>query len=126
MTDPAAAVQKAVYEALQSISADVYDYVNQETEYPYVVIDTQGSMNDDPLDSRRDERYMLLSVWSRYKGQKEVLDIMTEIDTALHNKSLPMDTGTMVICRVLDKDTTRDSDNETFMGRVKLRIVTEH
>lgn len=127
MSEPSVAVQTAIYTALQGLSAaDVYDAVPQGAAYPYVVIDSTLIMADDPLASRRDERIIYLSVWSQYRGQKEVLEIMAEIDALLHQQSLSLSTGRMVRSYVKDKITNRDADNLTFQGRVTLRVITEH
>lgn len=125
MSEPSQAVQKALFEALGALSCEVYDYVPQGAAYPYVVIDSMVAMNDDPLASRREVRMVYLSIWSQYKGQKEVLGIHAQIDTLLHNKKLPLETGRMVMCRVIDKKSDREPDGLTFQGRVKLRVITE-
>lgn len=134
MSDPSVAVQKAIYTALTagfaasspSINVPVYDAVPQDSAYPYVVIDRMEVVSDDPLSSRRDVRFMYLSIWSRWRGQKQVLDLLSIIDSTLHHKKLQMESGRMVMCYVDGKRTMRDSDNLTFQGAVKLRIITEH
>jgi hypothetical protein len=128
MSEPSSAVQKAIYTAIAAAIAPkkVYDSVPQGAAYPYVVMDAQEIINADFVDSRKDERFIYLSVWSQYRGQKEILDIMSQIDAALHHKSLAMDTGYMVQCFVQNKLTMRDSDNLTFQGSIKLRIITQH
>lgn len=127
MTDPSLATQKAVYTALtNALSCEVYDSVPQGAAYPYVVIDREECGDVGPLASRRDERFIYLSIWSRYHGQKEVKEIMAAIDAALHRQRLAMETGRMVICYVQRKSALRDADNLTFQGAVTLRILTEH
>lgn len=127
MSDPSIAVQKAIYTALSNaLSCNVYDSVPQGASYPYVVIDREESLDADYLATRKDERFLYLSVWSVYHGQKEVKEIMAGIDSALHRQRLGMDNGRMVICYVQRKTTLRDSDNLTFQGAVTLRILTEH
>lgn len=123
------AVQKAIYQALSTAlsgAADVYDAVPQNAEYPYVVIDSQESIPSEPFNSRRDERFVYLSVWSQYRGQKEVLDILSLIDSALHRKQLSIETGRIVIVYVENKRTMREPDNMTFQGAAKIRLITEH
>lgn len=127
MTDPSLPLQKAVYTALaNALSCGVYDSVPQGAAYPYVVIDREEVIDADYLASRKDERFLYLSVWSRYHGQKEVKEIMADIDAALHRQKLAMDSGRMIICYVQRKTTLRDSDNLTFQGAVTLRVLTEH
>lgn len=124
-----AKVQESLYEALSTALtgvAAVYDAVPQKATYPYVVIDSQEIMPNEPFTSRRDERYVYLSVWSQYRGQKEVLNILSLIDSALHRKQLPIDTGRIVIVYVENKRTMREPDNLTFQGAAKIRLITEH
>lgn len=137
MADPSLAVQGAIYSALGGSSGftingspgttvKVYDKVQQGAAYPYVTLDSQFVNDADFLSSRMDERFFYLNVWSTYGGQAQVWQIMAEIDARLHNKRLSLATGTMVICRVKRKRTSREPDNETFMGQVTLRILTQH
>lgn len=123
------AVQKSIYEALSTALsgvANVYDAVPQNTAYPYVVIDSQESVPNEPFTSRRDERFVYLSVWSQYRGQKEVLDILSLIDSALHRKKLPIDTGRIAIVYVKNRRTMREPDNLTFQGAATIQLITEH
>lgn len=137
MADPSLAVHGAIYTALggaagltingsPGTTVKVWDRVPPGSAKPYVTIDSQFANDADFLSSRMDERTVYLNVWSIYKGQKEVLDIMAEIDRLLHNQRLSMSVGTMIICRVKRKRTSREPDNETFMGQVTLRILTQH
>lgn len=128
MSDPNVATQKAIYDALTVGLSPiaVYSAVPQGTAYPYVSIDGTTIVPDDPLAKRRDERYMYLSVWSRHQGNKEVLEIMTQIYNLLHQVRLPMDTGRMVKCFVRSRMDRREPDNLTFQGVITLRIITEH
>lgn len=135
MADPSFAVQKALYTALNGNitingspgrNVPVYDAVPQNAAYPYVTFDSEITNDADFLNSRMDERFFYLTVWSTYRGQKEVKEIMAEIDRLLHRQRLTLDTGTMVHCTVRRKRSTRDADAVTFMGQITLRIITQH
>lgn len=129
MAEPTFAVQKAIYEALSTAlngTASVYDHVPQDAAFPYVSIDAEEAMPRDFLASRRDQRMIYLSVWSRYKGQKEVKEIIAAIDAALHRARLALDTGTMVICMVRRKAVAKDADGKTYMGTITLDVTTTH
>lgn len=136
MADPSWAAQKAIFGALSgkltygtaspADTVPIYDAVPQAAAYPYVVIESQIAEIDDPLASRRDVRFFYLSVWSTYAGQKEVVEIMQQIDGLLANARLAMESGRMVRCYVIRKRTMREPDNVTFMGQVTLRMLTEH
>ena len=127
MADPGWAVQTAVYGLLSAgLSCPVYDHVPEDSAYPYVVIDRTVVGTDDTFSTRRDERFVTLSVWSQYRGQKEVVDIIAEIDTALHNQRPTLTNGRVVQMRIDRRDTNREPDGLTYMGQVSVRIVTEH
>jgi hypothetical protein len=127
MADPSVASQKALYVALSAaLSCSVYDSVPKRASYPYVVIERQDIDNSEPLASRREVRRFYLSIWSTYPGQKEILEILSAIDLALHNKRLSLETGRMVIARIRRRYTQRDLDGETFQGQVQVEVITEH
>lgn len=142
MSDPSWALQKALFArlredasltALLAPHADpdvggsaVYDAAPQGAAYPYVAFDRSVVQNADLLNRRLDRRFLYLSVWSQYQGQKEVMEIMAAIDEALHEKPLTLETGAAVSIRVERKDPSRDADGTTYMGRVTLRILTTH
>jgi hypothetical protein len=127
MADPAFALQVALFARLESeLSCPVFDGAPMNEAKPYVSIDSEISTNVDTLSKRRDLRFFYLSVWSDFKGQEEIKRLMSEIDTALHERSLPLDTGRVISIRVDRKQAQREPDGETYQGSVTLRILTEH
>lgn len=128
MSSVALAVQKAIKDALASALsgvAAVYDYVPQGAAYPYVTIDRMDAVTDDFLASRKDERFVYLNVWSQYRGQKEVLEILSEMESALHQQRLFLQAGRSIACDVIRQNTRREPDNLTFMGNMTVRVRTE-
>jgi hypothetical protein len=131
MADPGLALHKALIVALADITdggqdVEVYDAVPQGASLPYVTLDFSVSNRADLLNDRRDDRFVYLNVWSEVRGQEQVLRILGELDSRLHQASLPLDTGRVAWSHVEQKLTQRDADNVTFMGRMTLRVVTEH
>lgn len=127
MADPAFALQVALFARLESeLSCPVFDGAPMNEAKPYVSIDSEISTNVDTLSKRRDLRFFYLSVWSDFKGQEEIKRLMSEIDTALHERLLPLDTGRVISIRVDRKQAQREPDGETYQGSVTLRILTEH
>ena len=126
MAEPTKALHKALLAELNTLcTCSVYDGVPQDAAYPYVVLDSAVSDNEDLTNYRVDRRFYYLSVWSRSPGQAEVMGIMEDID-AIHNTQFSLDTGQMCSIRVDRKQTSREPDNLTFMGQVTLRILTTH
>jgi hypothetical protein len=126
MSDPSIAFQTAIYTELGAqLSVPVYDSVPQSATYPYVTIDYQDSSRANWLSDRKDEKTMYFSVWSDYRGQKEVLSIMSEMDGLLHNQRFTLSTGRIAKMQVLSKRTNRESDGVTFMGQLRLQVLLE-
>lgn len=92
MSDPAIALQAALYDRLSSeLSVPVYDSVPMGTKYPYVTIDSEVVSNTSPISGRkRARRYIYLSVWSDYQGQAEIRRINAEIEAALDERPLDL------------------------------------
>lgn len=124
MADPSVALHDALYEALTAVlPCPVYDAVPQGAAFPYVTLDHEEVTNSDFLNRRMDLRFFYLTVWSRHQGQREVKEIMAQID-ALNEQPLTLSTGHCVSVRVERKRTQRDADGRTYMGQVTLRIIT--
>lgn len=119
------ALKTAIYAAIGGISAPVFDHVPQGTDCPYVVIDYMDATNAEYLNSRKDQILVYLSVYSVYRGQTEVLGIMQEIDDVLHNNRLSLSSGRVAAMRVVAKDTNREPDGITYMGRVRISALVE-
>ena len=133
MADPSWSFQKALYAALvaalENVSpqiARVYDAVPQRAAYPYVTLDTQIAEDLPFLSDRKDGVLFYLNVWSTYAGQKQVLDIMAAIGTALHERKLVLEVGRNARTRVIRRRTVRDADGQTFQGQVTVRAWNEH
>lgn len=128
MADPGLALHKELLAQLRDgCSCAVYDALpTTGAAYPYVTLDTEVANNFDFLNTRKQERFHFLTVWSERRGQEELKRIFGEIDTALAGARLQLDTGSVVSVLVDGTSTRRDADNVTFQGTVILRIVTEH
>jgi len=127
MADPSFALQVALFARLEAeLSCPVFDGAPMNQARPYASIDSEISTSADILSKRRDLRLFYLSVWSDFKGQEEVKRLMAEIDLALHERTLPLETGRVISIRVIRKQAQREPDGETYQGSVTLRILTEH
>ena len=127
MADPGFALQVAIFDRLTAeVSCPIYDSVPMDAPMPYVSIDYELSSNVDILNKRRDMRLFYLSIWSDFKGQEEVKRLMGEIDSALHERALALETGRVISIRVDRKQTNREPDGITYQGSITLRILTQH
>lgn len=129
MADASVAIQKAIYSALNGnigSGVGVYNFTPQNTPYPYVVIGGNEIISDDFFVERKSECFFYISVWSQEKGNKQVLEIISAIDTALHRKKLPLEFGAMIDCIVKRKSNNLDADGVTYMGNVTVNIMVEY
>lgn len=137
MSDATLAVQKALVAALAGISVvgidgggsddvGVYDHVPERAAMPYVVLDNHLVTPDDTLDAPLDVHVVYLSVWSQYRGTRQVLEIMQAVYDRLHNAALELESGEAVSCRVQSRTTSRDADDATFQGAVTIAIIAGH
>lgn len=127
MSDPALAVQTALYQRLsEELSVPVYDAVPMSTAPPYVTLDYEVATNDSPISGRdRASRLMYLSVWSDYSGQAEVKRINSEIYAALNRRPLALANGRAFGVTVERMSTNREPDGITYQGSVTVRILTQ-
>lgn len=127
MSDPVLALQKAVYDALSAaLSCPVYDDVPAGASMPYVSIDTIAARSADPLAGRRDEVFVYMTAWSRYRGRKEAQDIANLIYDTLHRAKLSLASGRNVRCFVRDRMTRPDLAAGVYQAPVSVRCIVEH
>ncbi len=133
MTNPGWDLQKATYQALKADSALtsllganwLYDDVPQDAEFPYVVID-QMRLNDWSTGSERgSEHILMLHIWSRYRGKREIHEIADAIRVALDDVELTLDDNRLINLTHQYSDLKRDEDGETWHGVMRFRAVTE-
>ena len=127
MADPSLAVQAALYARLSAeVSCPIFDAVPMGTAPPYLTIDSEMASNTSPISGRdRASRLLYLSVWSDYKGQREVKQIMSEVYAALNQRPLVLADGRAFGVRIERMSTNRDADGITYMGAVTLKVNTQ-
>lgn len=133
MTNPGWDLQKAAYQALKTDAVLtsllgvnwLYDDVPQNADFPYVVID-QMRINDWSTGTERgSEHSLMLHIWSRYRGKREVHEIADGLRDALHDAALTLDDNRLINLTHQYSDMKRDEDGETWHGVMRFRAVTE-
>lgn len=135
MAGPFTEVQTAVYNRLRGYSAltaligagngRIYDQVPESNAvFPYVTLGEIVSLPFDTKDSIGQDQTVTLHVWSRYKGNKEVKQILDAIYDALHRHALSLASHATVDCKYEYSETYRDEDN-TRNGIIRFRITTQ-
>jgi hypothetical protein len=133
MTNPGWDLQKAAYQALTADAALssllgeswLYDDAPQNAPFPYVVID-QMRLNDWSTGTERgSEHILMLHVWSRHRGKREVYEISDAIRAALDDAELTLDDNRLINLTHQYSDLKRDEDGETWHTVMRFRAVTE-
>ncbi|MBW1784666.1 MAG: DUF3168 domain-containing protein [Deltaproteobacteria bacterium] len=129
------AIQVAVKTKLDAASAltallndgvnSIRDGVRQDDGFPYIAIYDVASQEEDTMAVNGLESLYSIHIWSRYKGQKEVRQIMDEVYNALHNQPLTISGSTHIMTLFKSSDTFTEEDGETRRGIANFRIVTE-
>ncbi len=127
MTDHPFNLQTAIKSAL--VDADVaggriYDQVPQDVTFPYVEFGDKHSLPDDLSgDDQGRREHTKLDVWSRYRGRKEVLQIISAIEDALHGTDLTVTGRASALTWVIDFRVIRDPDGLTVHGVIDLLTI---
>jgi hypothetical protein len=126
-------LQKAIYHQLRTDAAllallggaKIYDDTPQQTAFPYVTFG-QSLMRDWATGTEAGHEHVLtLHVWSRAAGRREVHEVMSAIEAALHEATLGLTSQHLVNLRHEFSDARREPDGDTYHGTVRYRAVTE-
>lgn len=122
------AVQRAFYARLtEALDVPVYDFVTEDTPYPYVVIGEATEVDDNTHDSFGRTLTQTLHVWTRgHGGFDPALEIVDQIQQALDHK-LDLDiVGHRLVTLRLDQTLTmRDPDPLIRHAPIRFRVQTE-
>lgn len=95
----------SLFARLNTIITDVpiFDHVLQDTEgYPYIQVVPQKVSTNDTDTELEFEVMIRVMVFSRYRGMKEVNDIIDRIYNALHQWSMP-DTSNYSVGKLIEE-----------------------
>ena len=126
MSDYAVAVQTAVYDALNGNSSltssvsGIYDFVPESTSFPYVKVGDQTMVEDGTKDKKGSDFTLMVHTFSRYRGSKEIKEIMSLVYDILHESSLSI-SGAMNNMRFEFSDIIKESDGLTTHGVQRFR-----
>lgn len=123
---PLAEVQAAVYAALVPALAPVpvLDVAGPNQSYPYATIGEFTAEHDDLLLDDGSSMEMMVHLWSRQPGMKELQMMMAMASDALHRRNLTLEGGMMQwVSSVLEYSATlRDADGVTRHGVMRFRV----
>lgn len=133
MADPAFAIQKAIVAALAGITVvsdsgatvnvSVYDHEPQNAELPFIGLSGKTIAQNDTYDSELQVVSVYLSVWSGYRGQRQVDAIQSAIHSRLHRATLAIETGHAISCRVQSRTVSTEADGLTYQGAMTINVM---
>ena len=122
-------LQKSIFNALdgdstlQSLVTDVYDFVPESTAFPYVKIGEETSIDNGTKTLQGNEHTLVIHTFSRYRGSKEVKEIMSRIYALLHESSLSVTGASLVNLRFEFSDVIKENDGFTSHGIQRFRAI---
>ena len=134
MSDAFFNVQSAMFDALASSSEvlgllgnppQIYDHVPPGTAFPYV---TFGAVSVQPYDTKTEigfEQIVTLNIWSRYRGSKEMKDILQALYDALHRASLSVSSEVFLLSEFHSADMAPLDDGLTYHAAARFSITTQ-
>ena len=129
MSDHSLALQKTVFDTLdgdstlQSLVTDVFDFVPENTAFPYVKIGEETATDNGTKTLQGNEHTLVIHSFSRYRGSKEIKEIMSRIYALLHESSLSVSGASLVNMRFEFSDVIKENDGRTSHGLQRFRAV---
>ena len=124
-------VQKAIFSTLSADSSldslvgnnKILDDVPQGTNYPYVQIGEETSIDAGLKDKEAQEYTLTIHIWSRYRGNKETKEIAERIYTLLHNGAISVTGASLANIRNEYFTVLIDDDGLTRHGVMRFRAI---
>ncbi|MCX2695993.1 MULTISPECIES: DUF3168 domain-containing protein [Ochrobactrum] len=133
MKSSAAALQKALYEALKNDGElietlggeHVYDHVPPKTAFPYITLGETLTKDWSTASELGGEHFLNIQIWARESGRKRVLEIAGRIATRLDEQPLAVN-GHRIVNLMLTEVLARNTDGfGSYLGTMRYRAVTE-
>ena len=133
MSDALWSVQDAVHDALAGSAevqallgnpARIFDHVPPGASFPYLTLGTTEAVANDTKDGTGMKQTITMVVWSRYRGRKEVKDILKAVYDTLHNQSLNVAGQSFASARFESAAADIDNDGVTYRGVCQYLIRT--
>ena len=100
---------------------NIYDFVPENTAFPYVKIGDQTMVDDGTKTKKGTDFTLMIHTFSRYRGSKEIKEIMSLVYDVLHESSLSV-SGAMNNMRFEFADIIKENDGLTTHGMQRFRV----
>lgn len=127
----AAVTDQLAAHAYTAAKKAIYDDVPQGsdagagTAFPYVALGETIEVQWDTDDSVGRETVQVVHTFSRYKGKKELKNVMDAIKAALHQANLTVSGQVVVLVHWENTDSFLEPDGVTRHGVQRFRLITE-
>lgn len=119
--------QVAVYSRLQTNevlkNVGVYDYIDDNRVFPYVVLGRVFSTPERTKTTDGERIEITLDIWSGYNGKKETIDIMKLIEQALDDE-LMIDGADVITQEVKNREAFEVADS-LYKGTIVYEILLD-
>jgi len=101
----------------------VFDDVPLDTAYPYVVIGDETATNISTKDKDFHEHTLTIHIWSQYRGNRDIKEIMEQVYAALNDVSYTVSGASGVNLKHEFQTTLTEGDGITRHGVMRFRAV---
>ena len=130
MSDHSLQLQKTIFDRLSgdsnltsTLGAAVYDFVPDNSAFPYVKLGEETAVDVGTKTLQGNEHTLVIHSFSRYRGSKEIKNIMSRIYALLHESSLSVSGAELVNLRFEFSDVIKENDGRTTHGLQRFRAV---
>ncbi len=103
----------------------VHDRTPPEEAFPYVTFGAAASQDWSTGTERGDDHLIIINVWSRSQGKKQVLDIAGAVIASLETAALAPAGHRVVLLRLMGMDANYDSGLRGYRATVRFEALTE-
>lgn len=83
--------QEKLYALLNTLSYPVYDDVPKNAKCPYIKLGTNRGGDNSTKVNLAYKNYQYIDVFSEYRGKKEVMQLMKQVNDLLQNKKITLE-----------------------------------
>lgn len=119
-------LQEKLYALLSTLSYPVYDDVPKNAKCPYIKLGVNRGNDNSNKTNRAYEDYQYIDVFSEYRGKKEVMQIMKQVNDLFQNKTITLENMQAFLylnsSEILEQ---KDANGKYYHGILIYRIETK-
>lgn len=119
-------LQEKLYALLSTLSYPVYDDVPKNAKCPYIKLGTNRGNDNSNKTNLAYKDYQYIDVFSEYRGKKEVMQIMKQVNDLLQNKTITLENEQAFLylssSEILEQ---KDAEGKYYHGILIYRIETQ-